>query len=52
MVDLALGFDRGPWRVSLNINNLLNKQSLMDCNGSLCYRSAERTANLSALYRF
>ena len=52
MVDLALGFDRGPWRVSLNLNNLLNKQSLMDCNGSICYRSAERTANLSALYRF
>ena len=52
MVDLALGFDRGPWRVSLNLNNLLNKQSLLDCNGSICYRSAERTANLSALYRF
>ncbi|MDH6590320.1 iron complex outermembrane receptor protein [Variovorax sp. TBS-050B] len=52
MVDLAFGFDRGPWRVSLNLSNLLNKQSLMDCNGSLCYRSAERTANLSALYRF
>jgi iron complex outermembrane receptor protein len=52
MVDLALGFDRGPWRVSLNLNNLLNKQSLMDCNGSICYQSAERTANLSALYRF
>jgi iron complex outermembrane receptor protein len=52
LVDLALGFDRGPWRFSLNVNNLLNKQSLMDCNGSICYRSAERTANVSALYRF
>ena len=52
LVDLALGFDRGPWRFTLNINNLLNKQSLMDCNGSICYRSSERTANLSALYRF
>lgn len=52
LLDLAIGFDRGPWRVSLNINNLLDRQSLMDCNGSLCYRSAERTANLSALYRF
>jgi iron complex outermembrane receptor protein len=52
LVDLALGFDRGPWRFSVNVNNLLNKQSLMDCNGSICYRSAERTANVSALYRF
>ena len=52
LIDLALGFDRGPWRFSLNVNNLLNKQSLMDCNGTICYRSAERTANLSALYRF
>lgn len=52
LVDFALGFDRGPWRISLNINNLLNKQSLMDCNGTICYRSAERTANVSALYRF
>ena len=52
LVDVAVGFDQGPWRFSLNVNNLLNKQSLMDCNGSICYRSAERTANLSALYRF
>jgi iron complex outermembrane receptor protein len=52
MVDLALGFDRGPWRFTFNINNLLDKQVLTDCNGGLCYRSAERTANVSALYRF
>jgi len=52
LVDIALGFDQGPWHFSFNINNLLNKQSLMDCKGNLCYRSAERTANLSALYRF
>lgn len=52
LVDAALGFDRGPWRISLNIDNLFDKQVLIDCDGSLCYRSAERTANLSALYRF
>ncbi|GHC86078.1 ligand-gated channel [Pseudorhodoferax aquiterrae] len=51
-VDLALGVDTGPWRFSLNVNNLFNKQALMDCNGSICYRSAERTANLSAMYRY
>lgn len=52
LVDMALGMDRGPWRFTLNINNLLDKQSLMDCNGTICYRSAARTANVSALYRF
>jgi len=54
LLDLAMGFDRGPWRVSLNINNLLNKQALYDCGylEGMCYRSAERTATVNATYRF
>jgi iron complex outermembrane receptor protein len=54
LLDLAMGFDCGPWRVSLNINNLLNKQALYDCGylENLCYRSAERTATVNATYRF
>ena len=52
LVDAALGFEQGPWRLSLNVNNLFDKQALTDCNGSLCYRSAERTATVSAMYRF
>lgn len=52
MVDAAFGFDRGPWRFSLNVNNLLNKQVLLDCDGTFCYRSAERTLNVSSSYRF
>lgn len=52
--DAALGLERGPWRVSFNVNNIFNKQTLFDCGylEGVCYRSAERTANLSASYRF
>ncbi|KQV89796.1 TonB-dependent siderophore receptor [Rhizobacter sp. Root1221] len=52
--DAAVGLERGPWRIALNINNVFNTQKLFDCGtlDSLCYRSAERTANLSAIYRF
>lgn len=52
--DAAVGLERGPWRVSVNVNNLFNKQALFDCGylEGVCYRSAERTANLSASYRF
>ena len=52
--DAALGGARGPWQFSLNVNNVLNKQTLYDCGylPNLCYRNAERTANVSAMYRF
>ena len=52
MVDAAFGIERGPWRFSVNINNLLDKQVLLDCDATFCYRNAERTANVSASYRF
>lgn len=52
VVDAALGLEQGPWRFSVNVNNLFDKQKLIDCDAALCYRSAERTVNLSALYRF
>lgn len=52
--DAAAGFEQGAWRFSVNVNNLLNKQVLFDCGylPNFCYRSAERTANVSAAYRF
>ncbi|MGK5028690.1 TonB-dependent siderophore receptor [Janthinobacterium sp. MDT1-19] len=52
--DAALGVSRGPWQFSLNVNNVLNKQTLYDCGylPGLCYRNAARTANVSAMYRF
>lgn len=52
LVDAALGFDQGPWRFSINVNNLLNKQFLLECDGTFCYRNAERTVNISSMYRF
>lgn len=52
--DAAAGIERGPWRLTLNVNNLLNRQVLYDCGylPGVCYRSAERTVNVSAAYRF
>jgi iron complex outermembrane receptor protein len=52
--DAALGVSRGPWQFALNVNNVLNKQTLYDCGylPNRCYRNAERTANVSAMYRF
>lgn len=52
--DAAIGLEHGPWRVSVNVNNLFNRQALFDCGylPGVCYRSAERTANLSASYQF
>ncbi|WP_254873165.1 MULTISPECIES: TonB-dependent siderophore receptor [Oxalobacteraceae] len=52
LMDAALGFDQGQWRFSINVNNLLDKQFLTDCNGTFCYRNAERTINVSSIYRF
>ncbi|WP_229256748.1 TonB-dependent siderophore receptor [Duganella lactea] len=52
MVDAAFGVEQGPWRYSVNFNNLFDKQVLLDCDGKLCYRNAERTVNVSASYRF
>ncbi|USX11595.1 TonB-dependent siderophore receptor [Oxalobacteraceae bacterium OTU3CAMAD1] len=52
MVDAAFGVDQGAWRFSVNLNNLLDKQVLLDCDGRFCYRNAERTVNVSAGYRF
>lgn len=52
MIDAALGVEHGPWRFSVNLNNLLDKQILFDCDTNFCYRNAERTANVSASYRF
>lgn len=52
LVDTAFGFDQGPWRFSFNINNLFDKQFLTDCDGTFCYRNAERTFNVSSSYRF
>jgi len=54
LVDASVGLEQGHWRFSVNVNNLLNKQKLYDCGylENICYRSAERTGNLSAVYQF
>lgn len=52
MLDLAFGLEQKSWRYALNFNNVLDQQVLLDCDGTFCYRSAERTVNVSASYRF
>jgi len=52
MLDLSFGLEQKSWRYALNFNNVLDKQVLLDCDGTFCYRSAERTVNVSASYRF
>ena len=52
MLDMAIGLEQKSWRYALNFNNVLDKQVLLDCDGTFCYRSAERTVNVSASYRF
>ena len=52
LVDAALGVELGAWRLSVNVNNVLDKQLLLDCDGRFCYRNAERTLNVAAAYRY
>lgn len=52
MLDLALGLEQTSWRYTLNVNNVLDKQVRLDCDGTFCYRNAGRIVNVSASYRF
>ncbi len=51
VVDAMLAWQQGPWRVALNVRNLMDKQFLI-CNGAQCRDGNPRTATLSASYRW
>lgn len=52
LLDAALRYTRGPWRLALNVGNLTNKKYFSICYHGECYRGAERNATLSARYSF
>ncbi len=53
LYDAVLAYDRGPMRVALNMNNLLNKQYITFCiaRGD-CFFGTQRTVIGSLTYRF
>ncbi|WP_331251509.1 hypothetical protein [Cupriavidus necator] len=53
LYDAMIAYDHGPLRVSLNANNLFDKQFLNTClaRGD-CYFGARRTVMGSVTYRF
>jgi iron complex outermembrane recepter protein len=51
VIDAMLAWQQGPWRVALNVRNLLDKEFLV-CSGANCLNGSPRTATLSASYRW
>lgn len=53
LVDLLLAWDRGPWRVALNVTNLTDKTYIATClERGDCWFGTQRRAVLSMAYRF
>ncbi|ADP15922.1 TonB-dependent siderophore receptor family protein 7 [Achromobacter xylosoxidans A8] len=57
LFDATLQYDSGPWRFALSAQNLADKEYVSTCyqsasDGSQCQYGQERTAVLSARYRF
>ena len=53
LLDMMLGYETGPWRWTLNVNNLTDKTYLSLClaRGD-CWFGARRTVTATASYRF
>ena len=48
-----VGYDRGPWRLALNVTNLTDKAYIATClSRGDCWFGAQRRAVLSAAYRW
>lgn len=53
LVDAMLGFDSGPWRYTLNVQNVADKEYFSTClNRGDCWFGARRNVVLSAKYKF
>lgn len=55
--DAAVSYDTGPWRLALNVHNLLNKEQMVSCPESvggsrICKYGQERTVVFNARHRF
>lgn len=52
LVDVGVRYERGPWRVALNVANLFDKDYVASHAYGGYYPGAERTATLTGRYRF
>lgn len=52
LADATVHFEGGPWRLALNVGNLLNRRYFSICYHGECYRGAERAATFTAKYSF
>jgi iron complex outermembrane receptor protein len=53
LVDAAVHYDTGDWRLQLNVSNLTDKEYVSACNSAAwCYYGYERTVTASARYRW
>jgi iron complex outermembrane receptor protein len=53
LLDAMIGYDRGPWRYSINVQNLTDKTYFATCLGrGDCWYGARRTVIANARYRF
>ncbi|KQB57532.1 TonB-dependent siderophore receptor [Acidovorax sp. SD340] len=57
LFDAAISYDTGPWRLALNVSNLMDKEHVVNCiesvgGSKICKYGQERTVVLSAKYRF
>jgi iron complex outermembrane receptor protein len=52
LVDAALHYEQGPWRLALNVSNLFDKDYKAICYHGECYRGNLRSATVTARYRF
>lgn len=53
LVDVLIGYDRGPWRVALNVTNLADKDYIATClDRGDCWFGAQRRGVLSVAYRW
>ncbi|MGY3040512.1 iron complex outermembrane receptor protein [Rhodanobacter sp. TND4EL1] len=53
LLDAAVHYETGSWRLQLNVSNLTDKNYVSACNSAVwCYYGYERTVTASARYRW
>ncbi|RZJ26517.1 MAG: TonB-dependent receptor, partial [Haliea sp.] len=53
LLDAMLGYEQGPWKASLTVNNLTDKVHVTTClNRGDCFYGSRRTVALNLRYRF
>lgn len=52
LVDAAVRYEAGAWRLALNVSNLFDKKYFGICYHGECYQGEQRAVTASARYRF